>query len=94
MKLVTSFTGQYGLPGMTAQVYLPKVTFRDTETGEEIEGDHWAEGKWLIYATDHFMQEGNNTVFTRTTLIRPSFIINNLDNATLAVLEGLWTIEE
>jgi hypothetical protein len=93
MRLVSTFTGQYGLPGMTAQVYLPKVTFKDPESGQEIEGDDWAEGKWLIYSTDHFMKEGDHVVYTKTTLIRPSILINNLDNTSLETISGMWRIE-
>jgi hypothetical protein len=95
MTITSTFTGQYGLPGMTAQVYIPKVTYEDEETGEEMRVDHWAEGKWLISETEHFIKEDESPhkVYTRTTLIRPTFLINNPDKSGLTTHDIMWKIE-
>jgi hypothetical protein len=93
IKIVSTFTGQFGLPGMTAQLYVSKVTY-DGEEGEKMTADHWAEGKWLILATEHFIETEDkpHTVYTKTTLIRPTFLINNPDTSGLSLLQGMWNI--
>jgi hypothetical protein len=39
------------------------------------------------------MKEGDHVVYTKTTLIRPSILINSLDNTSLETISGMWRIE-
>jgi hypothetical protein len=93
MEIVSKFTGQYGLPGMTALVYVFKLDMLDLNTGTHYNADHWAEGKWLIAETEHFMTPGDHTVYTRTKLIRPTLVIKDAEKSSISIINSLWSIE-
>jgi hypothetical protein len=95
MEVTSSFTGQFGQPGMTAYVFIPKVSYQSTDDKgnmKVVEADHWAEGKWLIYATEHFIQKGDSIVYTKTTLVRPTLVIRDEETSSVATASGMWRI--
>ena len=93
MEVTTPFTGQYGMPGLTAVVYVEKVDYVNLETHEHYDADHWAEGVWLIAATEHYMTPNDHAVYTKTTLIRPNLVVKQKDKSSVAILDALWTME-
>ena len=47
----------------------------------------------MIAATEHYVTEDDHSVYTKSTLIRPNFVVKDAEKSSVTVVDSLWKFD-